>query len=185
MLKIEGASKGGEGGATCRSHTDPVGSGDLDDELNGVLHEKPAISPHHQGGSLALGRLHHGDNALNEVLRIVLVLLEHRHPLPQAARPGLLVRVRLGLHRRYLHHGCRAPSTFRRAVGSAEGRDEDATAVAEEGGHPLTGQPATPLSHTHPPFKGQGEPVEDSKNRICRILFILTRFHLKMRRHSW
>lgn len=105
MLHTEGASYGEGGGSTCCSHTDPVGSSDLDDQLNGVLHEKPAISPHHQRGRLALGRLHHGDDALDEVLGVVLVLLEHRHPLPQPARPGLLVRVRLRLDRRYLHHG--------------------------------------------------------------------------------
>lgn len=85
--------------------TDPVGCSNLGDQLNGVFHEEPSISPHHQRGRLALGRLDDGDNALNEVLGVVLVLLEHRHPLPQPARPGLLVRVRLRLHRRDRHHG--------------------------------------------------------------------------------
>lgn len=93
----EGAARG------CR--TDPVGRSDLNDQLDGVRHEKPPVPSHHQGGSLALGGLHDGQDALNEVLGIVLVLLEHRHPLPQPARPGLLVRVRLRLDRRYFHHG--------------------------------------------------------------------------------
>lgn len=86
------------------SGTDPVGCSDLNDQLNGVFHEKPPVSSHHQGGSLALGRLDDGDSALNEVFRIVLVLLEHRHPFPQTARPGLLVGVRFGLYGCYFHH---------------------------------------------------------------------------------
>lgn len=89
---------------TCRSATDPVGSWNLDYQLNSVFHEKPAIPSHHQSGRLALGRLDDRDNALDEVFRIVLVLLKHRHPLPQTASPGLLVRVRLGLHCRNFHH---------------------------------------------------------------------------------
>ncbi|KAG7242344.1 hypothetical protein INR49_024020 [Caranx melampygus] len=86
--------------------------GNLNDQLNRVFHEKPAISSHHQSGCLALGRLDDRDNALDEVFRIVLVLLEHRHPLPQTAGTGLLVRVRLGLHCGYFHH-FRSPTRSR------------------------------------------------------------------------
>lgn len=92
------------GGQLFALATDPVGGSNLNDQLNRIFHEEPAVPSHHQGGSLALGRLDDRDNALDEVFRIVLVLLEHRHPLSQTARPGLLVRVRLGLHCRYLHH---------------------------------------------------------------------------------
>lgn len=84
--------------------TDPIGSSNLDNQLNGVFHEKPPITSHHQRGSLALGRLDDRDNALNEVFGIVLVLLKHRHSLPQSARPRLLVRVRLGLYCCHFHH---------------------------------------------------------------------------------
>lgn len=152
-------------------HTDPIGSSNLNDQLNGVFHEKPSISSHHQRGSLALGRLDDGDNALNEVLGIVLVLLEHRHPLPQPARPGLLVRVRLCLDLRYFHHGWHALSTFSRPVWSAERPDEYATAAAEVGGHPRWHQPATPPSNPRPPpLKGRGETVLLLKKWIITLI---------------
>lgn len=99
-----GRGRGTRTGDDMLLHTDPIGCSNLHDQLNGVFHKKPSISSHHQRGSLTLGRLDDGNNALNEVLGVVLVLLEHRHPLPQPACPGLLVRVRICLDRRYFHH---------------------------------------------------------------------------------
>lgn len=83
----------------------PVGRGDADDELDGLLHVEPAVPAHHQGGLLPLRRLHRGDDTLDEILRVVGAALEHLHPLPQPARARLLVRVRPGLNGHDLHHG--------------------------------------------------------------------------------
>lgn len=83
----------------------PVGGGDADDELDGLLHVEPAVPAHHQGGLLPLRRLHGGDDTLDEILRVVGAALKHLHPLPQPARARFLVRVRLGLNRHNLHHG--------------------------------------------------------------------------------
>lgn len=83
----------------------PVGGGDADDKLDGLGHVEAAVPAHHQRGLLPQRRLHGGDDALDEILRVVGVALEHFHPLPQPARTRLLVRVRLRLHRRDLHHG--------------------------------------------------------------------------------
>lgn len=83
----------------------PVGGGDADDQLDGLGHVEAAVPAHHQCGLLPQPRLHGGDDALDEILGVVGVALEHFHPLPQPARTGLLVRVRLRLHRHDLHHG--------------------------------------------------------------------------------
>lgn len=83
----------------------PVGGGDADDELDGLLHVEPAVTAHHQGGLLPLCRLHGGDDTLDEILGIVCAALKHLHPLPQPARARLLVLVRLGLNGHDLHHG--------------------------------------------------------------------------------
>lgn len=83
----------------------PVGGGDADDELDGLLHVEPAVPAHHQGGLLPLRRLHGGDDTLDEILGIVGAALKHLHPLPQPARARLLVLVRLGLNGHDLHHG--------------------------------------------------------------------------------
>lgn len=83
----------------------PVGGGDADDELDGLLHVKPAVPAHHQGGLLPMRRLHGGDDTLDEILRVVGAALKHLHPLPQPARARLLVLIRLGLNGHDLHHG--------------------------------------------------------------------------------
>ena len=83
----------------------PVGGGDADDEVDGLLHVEPAVPAHHQGGLLPLRRLHGGDDTLDEILGIVGAALKHLHPLPQPARARLLVLVRLGLNGHDLHHG--------------------------------------------------------------------------------
>lgn len=83
----------------------PVSGGDAGDELDGLLHVEPAVPAHHQGGLLALRRLHGGDDTLDEILGVVGAALKHLYPLPQPARAWLLVRVRLGLHSHNLHHG--------------------------------------------------------------------------------
>lgn len=83
----------------------PVGRGDAHDELDGLLHVESAVPAHHEGGLLPLRRLHGGDDTLDEILRVVGAALKHLHPLPQAARARLLVRVRLGLNCHNLHHG--------------------------------------------------------------------------------
>lgn len=102
----------------------PVGGGDANDELDGLLHVEPAVPAHHQSGLLPLRRLHGGDDTLDEILRVVGAALEHLHPLPQPARARFLVRVGLGLNCHDLHHvgdllpGAGATSAHRGAAGA-------------------------------------------------------------------
>lgn len=83
----------------------PVAGGDADDELDGLLHVKPAVAAHHQGALLPLGRVDGGDNALDEVLRVVGIALEDLHPLAEAAGARLLVGVGFGFDGHNFHHG--------------------------------------------------------------------------------
>lgn len=83
----------------------PVGGGNADDELDGVLHVEAAVPPHHQRGLLPFGGRHGGQDALDEVLGVVGIALEDRHPLAQPAGAGFLVAVGLGLHGGDVHHG--------------------------------------------------------------------------------
>lgn len=84
--------------------TYPIGRSNLDDELNGIFHKKSTVSPHHQSAPLSLRGLDGRNSALDEILSIMRVLLEHRHPLPQTAGSGLLVAVRVGLDNTDFHH---------------------------------------------------------------------------------
>lgn len=84
--------------------TNPIGCSNLDYQMNGILHEKSPVSSHHQSAPLSLRGLDGRNNALDEILGIMRVLLEHSHPLPQAAGSWLLVAVRVGLDNTDLHH---------------------------------------------------------------------------------
>lgn len=84
--------------------TNPTGSSNLGDQLNGIFHEKSSVSSHHQSAPLSLRGLDGRNNALDEILGIMRVLLEHSHPLPQAAGAWLLVAVRVGLDNTDFHH---------------------------------------------------------------------------------
>jgi len=119
-----------------RAQPYPVGGGDADDELDGVPHVEAAVPPHHQRGLLPLARRHGGQDALDEVLGVVGIALEDRHPLAQPAGTGFLVAVGLGLHRHDPHHGRPLP----RVPGGRGGR---------RGGE--TPEPAPP---PRPPLKG-------------------------------
>lgn len=88
----------------CKTATNPIGRSNLDDQLNGIFHEKSTVSSHHQSALLSLRGLDGRNNALDEILGIMRVFLEHSHPLPQAAGSRLLVAVRVGLDNTDLHH---------------------------------------------------------------------------------
>lgn len=84
--------------------TNPIGRSNLDNQLNGIFHEKSTVSSHHQSALLSLRGLDGRNNALDEILGIMRVLLEHSHSLPQAASSWLLVAVRVGLDNTDFYH---------------------------------------------------------------------------------
>lgn len=84
--------------------TNPIGRSNLDDQLNGIFHEISTVPSHHQSALQSLRGLDGRNNALDEVLGIMRVLLEHSHPLSQAACSWLLVAVRIGLDNTDFHH---------------------------------------------------------------------------------
>lgn len=96
--------------ASNSASTDPISCSNLDDQLNSVFHEEPSISSHYQGALLPLSRVNGGNDTLDEILRIMLVLLEYSHPLSQTAGSGFLVGERFGLNNRNFHHVAAAVS---------------------------------------------------------------------------
>lgn len=79
---------------TVRIETDPISSSHLHYDLNGSRIEVASISTHHHSGALPVPQVDGGEDALNEVVQVVLFRLEYMDLLPQAAGSRPLVRVR-------------------------------------------------------------------------------------------
>lgn len=83
----------------------PVGSCHLHYHLGGSSAEVAAVAAHHHGAALSVPQVDGGQHALDVVLQIVLLPLEHRRLPPQPAGTGPLVVEGGGLDR---HHRDRA-----------------------------------------------------------------------------
>ncbi len=103
------------------ANTNPISCCNLDDQLNSVFHEEPSISSHYQDALLPLSMVNGGNDTLDKILRIMLVLLEYSHPLSQTAGSGFLVGVRFGLNNRNFHHVAAAVSVCHSLSGCPEG----------------------------------------------------------------
>lgn len=83
--------------------TYPVGGGDLDDQVNGLRAEVPAVTADYESTAYDR-RLYGAEHGLDEVLRVVGPL-EDPDGLAQAASAGLLTVVRLCRDAHRLHNG--------------------------------------------------------------------------------
>ena len=79
----------------------PVGSCHLHYQLGGGPAEVAAVAAHHHGAALPVPQVDGGQQALDVVLQVVLLPLEHRRLPPQPAGAGPLVVEGGGLDR---HH---------------------------------------------------------------------------------
>ncbi len=79
---------------TVRNATDPISSSHLCYDLNGSRIEVASISTHHHSGALPVPQVDGGEDALNEVVQVVLLRLENMGLLPQAVGSRPLVGVR-------------------------------------------------------------------------------------------
>lgn len=79
----------------------PVGSCHLHDHFGGSSAEVAAVAAHHHGAALSVPQVDGGQQALDVVLQVVLLALEHGRLPPQPVGPGPLVLEGGGLDR---HH---------------------------------------------------------------------------------
>lgn len=82
-------------------HSYPIGSCHLHYHLGGSSAEVAAVAAHHHGAALSVPQVDGGQHALDVVLQVVLLGLEHRCLPPQPAGTGPLVVEGGGLNR---HH---------------------------------------------------------------------------------
>ena len=87
----------------------PVSSGHLYDHLGGHSAEIAAVAPYHQGTALAVPQVHGGQHALDVVLQVVLLPLEHCRLPPEPIGTGPLVLKRRGLDRQNRDGVCLHP----------------------------------------------------------------------------
>ena len=97
----------------------PVSSCHLHDHLDGSSAEVAAVAAHHHGAALSVPQVDGGQQALDVVLQVVLLALEHRRLPPQPAGAGPLVVEGGGLDRHHrdgarLHPPRREPAGGRR-----------------------------------------------------------------------
>ncbi len=98
----------------------PVGSCHLHDHLDGSSAEVAAVAAHHHGAALPVPQVDGGQQALDVVLQVVLLPLEHRCLPPQPIGTGPLVVEGGGLDRQHrdgarLHPPSRDPTGGRRS----------------------------------------------------------------------
>jgi len=100
----------------------PIGSCHLHDHLGGSWAEVAAVAAHHHGAALPVPQVDGGQHALDVVLQVVLLALEHRRLPPQPVGAGSLVVEGGGLDRQH-RDGARLhpPSCGDPASGSVTG----------------------------------------------------------------